>query len=206
MSSDSLSTIASEIELVPTNCFERLDLPAIFARRAPLEVDLGCGDGSFLTAMAAKYSDRNFLGIERLLGRVRTACRKIEQAGLTNARVLRIEIAYAVERLLPENSVSVFHLMFPDPWPKRRHAPRRLVNAAFLQSMHRDLELGGFVRIATDESDYFGQITQLVSNASGFAIVADESPTLATSKFERRFTQSGVGIHRLMLRKVSPVM
>ena len=110
MSSDSAPTVASEIELVPANCFELLDLPRIFGRLAPLEVDLGCGDGTFLGTIAAENPGRNFLGIERLLGRVRSACRKIERAGLTNARVLRIEISYAVERLLPANSVSVFSM------------------------------------------------------------------------------------------------
>lgn len=205
MSSDSAPTIASEIELVPANCFESLDLQAIFGRVAPIEVDLGCGDGSFLASIAAENPARNFLGIERLLGRVRTACRKIERAGLTNARVLRIEISYAVERLLPANSVSVFHLMFPDPWPKRRHAPRRLVNETFLLAVHRALEANGIVRIATDESDYFRQITRLGSQSPLFAIEADAAPTTATSMFERRFTLRGAPIHRLVLRKVSPV-
>jgi tRNA (guanine-N7-)-methyltransferase len=205
VSSDSAPTIASEIELVPANCFELLDLPAAFGRTAPLEVDLGCGDGSFLTGIAAEDPSRNFLGIERLLGRVRTACRKVERAGLPNARVLRIDISYAVERLLPTNSVSVFHLMFPDPWPKRRHAPRRLVNETFLMSLHRALRSDGIVRIATDEPDYFRQITRLTSRSPHFAVVANSAPITATSKFERRFTQSGAAIHRLVLRKVSPV-
>ena len=205
MSSDSAPTIASEIELVPANCLEPLDLPAIFGRPAPIEVDLGCGDGSFLASIAAENPARNFLGLERLLGRVRPTCRKIERAGLANARVLRIEISYAVERLLPANSVSVFHLMFPDPWPKRRHAPRRLVNETFLLAVHRALEPEGTVRIATDESDYFRQITGLVSQSPLFAIEADAAPTTATSKFERRFTLLGSPIHRLALRRVSPV-
>ena len=205
MSSDSSSTIASEIELVPANYCQLLDLSAIFGRQGPLEVDLGTGDGSFLAAIAAENPERNFLGIERLLGRVRTACRKIERAGLTNARILRIEISSAVERLLPAESVSVFHLMFPDPWPKRRHAPRRLVSETFLLSLHRALCPEGIVRIATDAPDYFRQITRLTSQSQHFAVIAASSPMTATSKFERRFTQEGAAIHRLGLRKVSPV-
>lgn len=205
MSSDSTPTITSEIELVPANCCELLDLPAIFGRQAPLEVDLGSGDGSFLAGVAMENPKKNFLGIERLRGRVRTACRKIERASLTNARVLQIEISYAVERLLPANSVSVFHLMFPDPWPKRRHAPRRLVNETFLISVHRALTPDGIVRIATDDSDYFRQITGLTSQSLHFAVITESLPVIATSKFERRFTQEGAAIHRLVLRKVSRV-
>jgi tRNA (guanine-N7-)-methyltransferase len=205
LSSDPSITLAGETELVPANCFAPLDFGEIYRRRAPVEVDLGCGDGSFLAAIAAENPGKDFLGIERLLGRVRATCRKIERGSLTNARVLRFEIFYAVERLLPENSVTGFHLMFPDPWPKRRHAPRRLVNEDFLASLHRALLPNGTVRIATDETEYFRQITRLVSESSLFAVLSDALPTSAMSKFEKQFTQEGVEIHRLVLRKVSPV-
>ena len=205
MSSDLSTTIATPAELVPANCFEPLDLRAVYGRIAPLEVDLGCGDGSFLAAIAEKNPHSDFLGIERLLGRVRTAGRKIERAGLTNARVLRLEISYVVERLLPADSVTTFHLMFPDPWPKRRHASRRLVTENFVASMHRALVPDGTVRISTDDSAYFRQITQLISRSPLFAVNRHAVPSSAASKFEKRFTHSGVAVYRLELRKVSPV-
>src|SRR5437868_3340981 len=151
----SAPTIASPIELVPANCFDPFDFDAIFGRHVPVEVDLGCGDGSFLAAMAAKNPAHDFLGIERLAGRVSSAGRKIERADLTNARVTRFEISYVVDHLLPPGSISAFYLLFPDPWPKRRHAGRRLVNEKFLVSIHRALVTGGTVRIATDETEYF---------------------------------------------------
>jgi tRNA (guanine-N7-)-methyltransferase len=204
-SSDPLTTLAVEAELVPANCFAPLDFEEIYRRRAPVEVDLGCGDGSFLAAIAAENPGADFLGIERLLGRVRATCRKIERGGLTNARVLRFEISYVVERLLPENSVTAFHFMFPDPWPKRRHAPRRLMSENFLASLHRALTANGTVRIATDETAYFRQITRLVSDSLLFTTSSDAAPTGAMSKFERQFSQEGAKIHRLVLRKVSPV-
>jgi tRNA (guanine-N7-)-methyltransferase len=205
LSSDPTATIASEVELVPANCFAPLDFEEIYGRQAPVEVDLGCGDGSFLAALAGENPDTDFLGIERLLGRVGSACRKIEHSRLKNARVLRFEIAYAVERLLPQSSIASFHLMFPDPWPKRRHAPRRLVSENFLVSLHRALAANGTVRIATDETEYYRQITRLVSQSALFAVVLDAVPATAMSKFEKRFTLDGVKIHRLVLRKVSPV-
>jgi tRNA (guanine-N7-)-methyltransferase len=205
LSSDPSATIASEVELVPGNCFASLDFEEIYGRQAPVEVDLGCGEGSFLVALASENPDRDFLGIERLFGRIGSACRKIERNGLKNARVLRFEIAYAVERLLPENSVTSFHLMFPDPWPKRRHAPRRLVTENFLASLHRVLAANGTVRIATDETDYFRQITRLVSHSPLFAVSPDAVPANAMSKFEKQFTLDGVKIHRLVLRKISSV-
>jgi tRNA (guanine-N7-)-methyltransferase len=205
LSSDPSATIASDVELVPANCFAPLDLEEIYGRQAHIEVDLGCGDGSFLAALAGAYPDRDFLGIERLLGRVRSACGKIERNGLKNARVLQFEISYALERLLPENSVTSFHLLFPDPWPKRRHSPRRLVSEKFLALLHRALAANGTVRIATDDTDYFRQIARLVSQLSLFAVISDAVLATAMSKFEKQFTLDGVKIHRLALRKISPV-
>jgi tRNA (guanine-N7-)-methyltransferase len=193
------------VELVPANCIAPLDFREIYGREAPLEIDLGCGDGSFLAALAAENPARDFLGIERLLGRVRSVRGKLERAGLTNARILRFEISSAIEKLIPQNSVTAFHLMFPDPWPKRRHAPRRLVNENFLVSLHRALAADGTVRIATDETEYFRQITRLVSQSSIFAVISGAVPTSAMSKFEKRFALEGVKIHRLVLRKVSPL-
>ena len=160
LSSDSPTTVAGEIELVPEDCFTSLDFAAIFGREAPIQVDLGCGDGSFLTSLASDNPDENFLGIERLVGRVRTACRKVERAGLVNARVLRFEISYAVQYLVPANSVTTFHLMFPDPWPKRRHAPRRVISESLLVSLNRAL-------IREGANDRFPII--LNRHSSGFA-------------------------------------
>jgi tRNA (guanine-N7-)-methyltransferase len=198
-------TIASEIELVPANCFEPLDFPGIFGRCAPVEVDLGCGDGSFLAALAAENPARDFVGIERLRGRVNNAYRKIGRASLTNARIIRSEISYAVEHLLPPNSVSTFYLLFPDPWPKRRHAARRLVSGNFLQSVHRALVPAGTIRIATDDTEYFREITRVISASPNFIVLPNSDPMSQTTKFERRFRERGVPIHRLKLRKVSPV-
>jgi tRNA (guanine-N7-)-methyltransferase len=205
LSSDSATTLAVELGLVSADCFAVLDFKAIYRRVAPVEIDLGCGDGSFLTAIAAENPGTDFLGIERLLGRTRATCRKVERSGLTNARVLRCEISYSVERLLPASSVTAFHLMFPDPWPKRRHASRRLVTKDFLVSLHRALVPSGTVRIATDDTAYFRQITGLIADSSLFLPFHDAAPTTAMSKFEKQFTSEGAMIHRLVLRKVSPV-
>jgi tRNA (guanine-N7-)-methyltransferase len=200
------------VELIPQSYIARLDLPKIFGRTAPLQVDLGCGDGSFLSTLAERMPEKNFLGVERLIGRVRSACRKA--ARIDNMRVIRVETAYAVRYLLPEQSVQVFHLLFPDPWPKRRHKRRRVMTVEFLRSVHCALAPQGLLRIATDQLDYFDQMQRLARADPQFAIV---EPLLATSievddvdlplsKFERKFRQQGVPIHWLTLRKVSPVM
>ena len=196
------STEAIQSEIVPGNYFAPLDFEAIYGNRGPLEVDLGCGDGLFLATMACANPGRNFLGIERMPGRVRSSSRKIEAGRLTNARVLEIEIQYAVRRLLPPASVTAFHLMFPDPWPKRRHSPRRIVSQAFLSAIHRALAAGGLLRIATDDRDYFREIERLAASAPGFISMPDGSIPAAPTTFEKRFRQDGLEIHRLLLRKV----
>jgi tRNA (guanine-N7-)-methyltransferase len=195
------------IELIPETYVAPLDLLAIFGRVAPLHVDLGCGDGSFLCELASRRPDKDFIGIDRLVGRVAKACRKA--AALENIRVLNVESSYAVGYLLPEKSVETFYLLFPDPWPKRRHQRRRIVTKDFLESIHRALADDGFFRIATDQLDYFEQIQRVGENHSGFAIVdVNASPTrtdLPQTKFERRFNALGAPIYRLELRKISPV-
>src|ERR1700686_4180308 len=91
---------ASDAEIIPASYFAPLDLEAIFPQDAPLEVDLGCGDGAFLVEIAALRPERNFVGVERLPGRVATACRRITRLGLGNARLLHLENSWAVGRLL----------------------------------------------------------------------------------------------------------
>ena len=192
------------IELVPETYFAPLDLLAIFGREAPLQVDLGCGDGHLLCELARKHPQRNFLGIEKLAGRVAKVCRK--SAHLENVRVLKIESSYAIRHLLPEASVEAFYLLFPDPWPKRRHQRRRIVKLDFLDSIHRALEPGGVLRIATDQLDYFQQIEHSVrSTTVKFEFVDHEDVDLPMTKFERRFRDLDAPIYRLALRKISPV-
>ncbi len=191
------------VELIPESYVAPLDLERIFGRVAPLHVDLGCGDGSFLFALAQRDPRKNFLGIERLSGRVEKASRKA--AKIDNMRVLNVETSYAVRYLLPRQSVEAFYLLFPDPWPKRRHHRRRIVTSGFLSSIQTALEEGGVLRIATDQLDYFEQIARLASSQPQFMSLDIANIDLPPTKFERRFQEQGTPIYRLVLRKVSPV-
>ena len=178
---------------------DRLDLEKIFGRKAPLHVDLGCGDGSFLCALAHRMPDKNFLGIERLLNRARTSARKA--AALDNARLLRMESSYAVRYLLPAESVERFYVLFPDPWPKRRHHRRRIVTPDFLCAIHAALQKDGSICIATDDVAYFGKIKKVAESDPGFAI-GEADLDLPQSKFGRIFRESGAPIQWLTLRKI----
>ena len=201
-----ISPDAAAVEFVPANCFAPLNLREVFGRSAPTEVDLGCGDGSYITAVAEENPARNFLAVERLAGRVRASCGTIARRQLGNARVIRIDSLYAVANLLEPASITAFHLMFPDPWPKRRHQNRRIVTDEFLASVARALEPGGTFQIATDHRDYFDQITILARRAKDFHMgVADDDLVTPQSTFERRFRLAGTSIYRLLLRKISDV-
>jgi tRNA (guanine-N7-)-methyltransferase len=192
------------VELVPQSYVDRLDPDKIFGRAAPLQVDLGCGDGTFLCALAAQAQQKNFLGIERLAGRVRSASRKAARLG--NVRVLQVESNYAVRYLLPLGSVEAFYLLFPDPWPKRRHHRRRIVTSDFLRAISGALVKNGMLHVATDQPDYFQHTRRCAQQSTEFAIKGGGCAQLPLSAFEKRFRCTGAQIYRLELRKISPVM
>jgi tRNA (guanine-N7-)-methyltransferase len=193
------------IELSPELQVARLDVAELFGRNAPLHVDLGCGDGSFICEMAQQFPARNFLGIDRLTKHVEKIRRKAEK--IENVRVLRAETLFAVRYLLPECSVEAFYLLFPDPWPKRRHQERRIFTRDFLDSVRAVLGQNGVLRVATDQFDYFHHIERLSRAHSQFEVVprSRDAGALPLTKFERKFREEGAPIYRLTLRKTSPV-
>ena len=200
-----MPTFSPVIELVPELQVARLDVAKLFGRSAPLHVDLGCGDGSFLCEIAQRFPERNFLGIERLTKRVEKVRGKVEK--IENVRVLRADTLFAIRYLLPKNSVETFYLLFPDPWPKRRHQFRRIFTRGFLDAMAAALEENGILRVATDQLDYFHQIELLSHAHLQFQAVplSPDDTVLPVTKFERKFREQGAPIYRLTLRKTSPV-
>jgi tRNA (guanine-N7-)-methyltransferase len=192
----------SPIEFVPGDLFRAIDLAALFPAPAPLEVDLGCGDGTFLVAMARAHPERNFIGTERLFGRVRNTCRKAERAALTNLRILRIESAYVVKHLLPRASIQRFYLLFPDPWPKRRHWPRRLVQPAFLNDAADALAPAGELCIKTDAEDYFAYIRRTAASCPKL-VAAPWDEEVPQTDFQRHYAAQGRPFHAMLLRRQS---
>jgi len=203
--SDREATLFRVIELLPELQVPRLDVAELFGRNAPLHVDLGCGDGSFLCEMAQQFPKRNFLGIDRLTKRVEKVRCKAEK--IENVRVLRADTLFAVRYLLPESSVETFYLLFPDPWPKRRHRFRRIFTRDFLEAIAVALEKHGILRVATDQLDYFHQIERVSRAHLQFQVLPPslEAAVLPVTKFERKFREQDAPIYRLTLRKTSPV-
>ncbi|MEI8242616.1 MAG: tRNA (guanosine(46)-N7)-methyltransferase TrmB [bacterium] len=156
----------TSVILRPGSIDALLPIDELFDPARPLEVDCGCGKGRFLLARAAAHPDVQFIGIDRMLVRIRKLDRKIVRAGLANVRLLRMEAFYSLQKLLPAHRLRTVYLFFPDPWPKRRHHPRRLFSPAFLDVLWSRLAPGGTVQVATDHLDYFEEIrTRLAADA-----------------------------------------
>jgi tRNA (guanine-N7-)-methyltransferase len=180
---------------------ERLDLAKLFPKSQPLEVELGCGDASFIAEYAARHPDRNFIGVERLLGRIRKLDRKGRRVGLTNLRGVRIECAYFLEYLLPLHSASALHVYFPDPWPKKKHRKNRLINERFAELAQVVLFPDGVVYLRTDDEDYFSQMTTVFAANPAFRLVEtlSELASLRTD-FEKDFNARKIETRRAAYR------
>jgi tRNA (guanine-N7-)-methyltransferase len=181
----------------PGSWIDPLRLKEMFQRDQSLEVELGSGDGSFLAQWARLAPSRNFLGVERLLGRLRKLDRKGRRLGLDNLRLMRIEAAYFLNYLLPPSSTRALHVYFPDPWPKRKHRKNRLVNARFTELSARILTPDGVVFLRTDDADYFVQMQQVFGANPRFREI-ETPPALSAvaTDFERGFNARGVATSR----------
>ena len=174
-----------------------LELVEYFPKPQRLEVELGCGDASFLVEYARRHPERNFIGVERLLGRLRKLDRKGRQARLTNLRGVQIESSYFLRYLLPPHSASVLHVYFPDPWPKKRHHKNRLINESFPALAHAALVPGGVVYLRTDDQDYFGQMNEVFGASEQFQQLETPSELVELpTDFEREFNARGIGTLR----------
>ena len=172
---------------------EPLALAELFPRPQRLEGELGCGDASFLAEYARRHPETNFIGVERLLGRIKKLDRKGRLAGLTNLRGARIESAYFLQYLLPAHSAAALHIYFPDPWPKKKHHRHRLINQGFPDLARQALVPGGVVYLRTDDRDYFTQMIEVFGARREFRPVSTPVELAGVlTDFEREFNASGI--------------
>ena len=185
--------IAADLIYELPSIVERLDLSQLFPKSQPLEIELGSGDATFLTEHAKLNPRRNFIGVERLLGRMRKLDRKGRNAGLANLRGVRIESSYFLEWLLPPHSASALHIYFPDPWPKMKHHKHRLINERFPALAHTALSPGGVVYLRTDDKDYFEQMTTVFAADKSFRQIETPAELAAIhTDFEKDFESRGI--------------
>lgn len=184
-----------------------LDWVALFGEaraREGIEIDLGAGDGDFIAARAAAHPERGFLGVERLLGRALKIARKAERREIENLKALRLESWYTVQYLAAPGSVAVIHLMFPDPWPKNRHAGNRVVQPTFATAVAQALRPEGEFRFTTDHEAYFYEASAVLDAEAGLQRreVWDYSDD-ATTDFQVLWEAEGRNTYRARWVKVS---
>lgn len=146
----------------------------------PFHIDLGCGMGRFLLARSRKFPEVNFLGIDRLLKRIKKIDKKAQWRGLQNLRLFRVDGYYATTFLLAPETVDTYYIFYPDPWPKEKHQHNRLFNQPFMDAIARTLKPGGLIHTASDHLPYFEDIYALIKNDARF----EETETFVPSADE----------------------
>jgi tRNA (guanine-N7-)-methyltransferase len=173
----------------------------------PLVVEIGFGRGEFLMALAAASPERAFLGVEHSSKRVLKMARRVARAGLANLRLVQARGEDVVRELLPHGSVATFWINFPDPWPKKRHARRRLVQAELVHELALRLVPGGELQVATDDVAYAEQIGAalagelLLENALAPAHCVREVPGRLVTAYEREWRAEGRPLHFFTYRR-----
>lgn len=176
------------------------DLAALFPRPAPLALEIGCGIGDFVLQRARQQPEVNFVAIDIYNKGCLKTCRRLEREGLDNVRVVRTEARYLLTHFCAPGALAAVYINCPDPWPKKRHRKRRLVNADFLQGLRIYLAPGGELYFSSDVADYAEDVAAALTELDGFAHalaqpVAHELPSYPISKYMRRFLDLGQPIH-----------
>ena len=187
---------------------EVFDRENIFARQAPLVLEIGFGMGGSLVEMAKKNPDQDFIGIDVHPPGIGTILKDIDQQGLTNLKVMQGDAVTILEQQFSDEGLDKIQIFFPDPWHKKRHHKRRMIQDDFVALIGRKLVMGGILHLATDWQNYAEQMMEVLSanghykNCAGtnqFAVNTGRPET----KFERRGQRLGHGVWDLVFEKVT---
>lgn len=177
-----------------------LDYPSLFGREAPVVLEIGFGDGETLVETAAACPERDFIGIEVHEPGIGHCLLRAAEKGTDNLRIVNQDAVEVMENRLPDHGLAQINLYFPDPWPKKRHHKRRIVQPRFLSLCARKLAPGGQLCIATDWENYAEHIDEAIAACPVFALAervqhrGDKPLDRLTTKFERRGLGKGHGI------------
>ncbi len=181
-----------------------LHWPELFGRDAPTDIDIGAGKGKFLNELATAQPERNLLAVERSAKYHRLCCDRAARRGLTNVRLLRTTGEDLLFRLLAEASVASMYVLFPDPWPKKRHHKRRLFKPEIVAAMARALAIGGRLLVKSDHADYAEVIGEVLAGAPGLTPIDPDQAFagLPLTGFEHKYEIEGRAIHSFALEKL----
>jgi tRNA (guanine-N7-)-methyltransferase len=182
-----------------------LDYAAVFGRRAPVVLEIGFGMGHTTAEIAAARPDTDFVGIEVYVPGVGSLLRALAARALTNVRVIQHDAVEVLQTRIAPGSLAGVHVYFPDPWPKKRHHKRRLIQPPFVSMLAQRIAPGGYLHCATDWAPYADQMLEVLSaeprlanTADGFAPRPDWRPL---TKFEQRGLRLGHGVWDLMFTR-----
>ena len=165
-----------------------LDFKGVFGRAAPVVLEIGSGMGETTAEIAQAHPDNDYIAIEVHGPGVGSLLKRIDALGLTNLRVIRHDAVDVLQNMIADASLAGIHLFFPDPWPKKRHHKRRLLQPPFAELAARKLAPGGYLHAATDWPEYATQMDEVLSASAAFA--RHDPQQRPMTKFERR----GIGL------------
>jgi len=182
---------------------EALLQPAtVFGREAPLVLEIGSGMGETTAQIARERPDTDFIAVEVHGPGVGSLLKLIEKEQLKNVRVIRHDALEVLENMIPDGLLAGIHLFFPDPWPKKRHHKRRLVQPAFAALAMRKLAAGGYLNAATDWEDYASQIVEVLMAQPGLHR-ENGAHARPSTKFELRGLKLGHKVHDFLFRRIA---
>lgn len=185
-----------------------LDLPALFGRDAPVVLEIGFGMGASLVEMARQNPQQNFLGIEVHQPGVGACLSLAHEYGVNNLRVMCHDAVEVLEKMLPEHSLAMVQLFFPDPWHKARHNKRRIVQVPFAELVLSKLNTGGIFHMATDWEPYAVHMIEVMNSLAAYRNLSETATYVArpasrpVTKFEQRGQRLGHGVWDLMFARI----
>jgi len=180
---------------------EQIDPKSIFGREAPLVLEIGSGMGETTAAIAKAHPELDFIAVEVHGPGIGSLLNRIEKENLSNVRVLRHDASEVLTHMIGDATLAAIHLFFPDPWPKKRHNKRRLVQPAFAALAARKLAPGGILHAATDWTDYADQMVIVFSQQPLITAIENGLVERPTTKFEARGQRLGHAIRDLYFRR-----
>lgn len=184
-----------------------LDFPVLFGRESPVVLEIGFGMGKSLVEMAHNEREKDFIGIEVHVPGVGKLLHSMEEQGVDNIRVFCHDAVEVLAQCIPDNSLDRVQVYFPDPWHKKKHHKRRLIQPVFVQALRKKLKTGGILHLATDWEHYAEHMMEVMTSAEGFRNQANnhcfsERPAFRpTTKFEKRGERLGHGVWDILFEK-----
>lgn len=179
--------------------------PAEELAAAPVvELDLGCGVGSYTAELAKRYPERKILAADVMIGRLRKLVKRCRRMEIENMSILRTEARHLVAFMLPDESIDRLHLLCPDPWPKDRHSGHRLLSSDFVSQLHRVLKPEGIFHFSSDDEPYYAAVRNVLASSNLFAEAPETIADLAgiKSDFELRWNEEGKTVRHIAYRRI----